>query len=147
MPDVPDIGKVPTGPGNVNKPASGTYGEKTELANLKASLPPMDPNAGPGGQKAQLPPIKPMVTPTPGNLGGRPAGASAPPGVPAPIVAPTTRPEVPVTTPLSDSVAAPVPDLDAAGRRLQILDLLANSPDVSESTREWASRVLKALVG
>ena len=52
-----DIDKTPTQNTSVNKPESGTYGEKADLANLKSSLPPMaaPEQQGVGGTPGPLP--------------------------------------------------------------------------------------------
>lgn len=134
----------------VNKPASGTYGEGVALDNLKKSLPQgaIGNPAPPGG--APLPPVQPAVMPTK-SIEGRPStGAALPPGVPSPLLAPTQYPNVPVTTPLTspwnNQIASPQVQTPQQGRLL-ILDQLANSPDVSAETREWAQHVLEILMG
>ena len=71
-----------------------------------------------------------------------------PSGLPRGLVAPTARPDVPVSTPLA---GGPAPDplgsgTDARQRRLQYIDLLsqhAQSPEV----REWAETLKQKLVG
>ncbi|RMF62345.1 MAG: hypothetical protein D6746_04175, partial [Bacteroidetes bacterium] len=68
------------------------------------------------------------------------------PGIPAPVLLqPSDRPDVPVSAPLvSGAVSAP---LTGAQKRLAILDVLANSPDVSDATREWAKMMIRILAG
>lgn len=130
---------------NVGQPASGTYGEKTDLANLQKSLP-----ASPGGPEAQQPPgpmsPSPVNAPTPQREGRPPTGAALPPGIPSPILAPTDMPHVPVSTPLSQAT-----DLGAsptgAQQRLAILDALTQDPNVSKETKEWAQIQLRVLLG
>jgi hypothetical protein len=135
--DTTDITKMPMPGGNVNAPASGTYGEGAALENLKRQLPsPAAP--GPSAQN----PVAPMPSPPGGGMVPAPA-----PGVPPALLAPTQRPDVPVSTPLA-GVGGPAPmTQSAAQRRLAVLDALANNPDVSEQTREWASTLISQLAG
>ena len=86
-----DIEKTPTQNTSVNKPESGTYGEKAELANLRRSLPEMQPPSegpsAPGGMTPGAPPTErsaPM---------GRPK--TGPRMLPGPILNPTSQPDVP----------------------------------------------------
>lgn len=132
-PDV--IEQVPAG-GPVNEPASGTYGEKAELARLQQELPSSDPT-----QTAQ------QVQPTPSrgglSTGGGPG--SAPAGLPAGLTAPTTRPDVPVSTPL----AGPPPDLmagaaDQRQRRIVFARLLSEQGQ-SPEIREWGRILYQKL--
>lgn len=145
MAAVPDLEKTPTSDTSVNEPESGTYGEKADLARLRQSLPPMGP-PGTEGTGASAP------APTPGPAGpglNRPTGRpkNAPEGVPAPLLAPTQRPDVPLSQPLAPG-PAPMPPKAAAAdqQRLSVLDALANHPEVSEETREWAALVLDILI-
>lgn len=137
--DSTDVSKMPMpAGGNVNSPASGSYGEGAALERLKRDL-PSTASPAPSAQN----PTSPMPTPPVG------AGVSnAPsPGVPAAILAPTSRPDVPVSTPLNPGALTPV-QMSGAQRRIAILDTLANSPNVAESTREWAKLALeKAIAG
>lgn len=130
-----DINKMPLAGGNVNAPASGTYGEGAALERLKQSLPMAETGAAPSAAD----PTAPMPTPPAGGMSTPPTG-----GLPSPLLAPTQRPDVPVSTPLG----APTAPMPATGRqqRMAILDALANSPDVSDETREWASMMVKRLV-
>lgn len=141
-----NLDKQPMG-GPVNQPASGTYGEKAAITNLQAQLPAMPVNQPPGG--AQPPQISTdPVSPTPPQREGRPATSAAlPPGVPSVIVAPTDHPQIPVTTPLQGQPDAGAMGQTAAQRRLQILDTLANSPDVAPETQQWAKMVMRVIVG
>lgn len=133
--DASDINKMPMPGGNVNAPASGTYGEGAALENLKRQL-PSTPSPGPSTQN----PVAPMPTPRLGGMAPAPT-----PGVPSALLAPTSRPDVPVSTPLA---GGPMPmSQSAAQRRLAVLDALANNPDVSEATREWAGILLGHLAG
>lgn len=142
------IEKQPMG-GPVNQPASGTYGEKAALNNLQAQLPQMPPAVQPGpGQ--QGPPVSPQppITPTqPGSEGRPQTGGALPPGVPSVIVQPTNQPNVPVSTPLQGPPAPGPMAQTSAQRRLQILDTLANSPDVAKDTQEWAKMVMRVISG
>lgn len=134
MEATPDVlEQVPAG-GGMNKPESGTYGEQTELAALQQALP------------AQPASPQPQMQPVPSTTGG---GVSAPPsGLPRGLTAPTTRPDVPASTPLgppqpTDPYAGAV---DARQRRLRLLDILSQSPDSSEEIREWASILKQKLI-
>lgn len=123
----------------VNKPSSGTYGEKADVERLKASLP--SSGAAPAAGQ-QLPPMSDApVRPQPSLR--PPTVANLPPGVPGVLAAPTGRPYEPVDTLPTSPVAGAV--VNDAQSRLRLLDILANSPQVSEETREWAQRVLHAL--
>jgi hypothetical protein len=134
LPDA--IEKVPTGGPGLNKPTSGTYGERAELDNLKASLPPMAPAAAPGAGGGAAPMPDPDFRP-PGMEPGRPGRAPA--GVPPVLLE-------------GDGPAAPAAPVDAPGAvnpqqdRIALLDYLATAPDVSEQTREWAKTVLEMLI-
>jgi hypothetical protein len=142
MADTPDIGAVPTQ--GVNKPASGTYGEKTALNNLQASLPTKE-GAGAGGP--QPPPVSSApVRVAGGGPEGRPKTAAAlPPGVPSALAAPTQQPGVPVGTPLDmGQTAAPVGN--SIEQSMLILQNLASSPAVSADTREWAQMTIELIV-
>lgn len=127
------IEKTPTANQSVNQPASGTYGEGAALDRLKASLPAMDPavptNAGP----APMPPPQAVLP----QSGGRPT--NAPMGIPGVVLGGGAAPG-PANTPV-----APAPNPQAA--RLTLLEGLATSQDVSETTRQWAQAVLEALRG
>lgn len=141
-----DLEKLPTN-NNVNKPESGTYGEKADLNRLQQSLPEM-PTGGPAGAPApQLPRSGQNLRPAPSD----PITGSAPlprtPGSVPPLLArPTDYPNRPVSTPLGGNPQAPT-TMTAQQRRLQILDALSRSPDVSEETKEWASIVRKSILG
>ena len=137
---VPDeIEKQPLKPG---KPTSGTYGERKEVEDLKASLPPMDSSgAAPGGAGPS-----PMPTPKPGmpaQPGGRPT--NAPSGVPSALLRPTNEPDVPVNTPLGVPAPAQGGAQSAQEARLALLQMLAESDTVSDETRSWAQAVLEML--
>lgn len=144
---VPDtIEKTPLANQSVNKPASGTYGEKADAARLKAQLPQSQPQGGaaPGGPT-------PMGAPAVGgipNPQGRPANADLPPGVPAALGHPTERPGVPLSNPLVGPTPNPVTQAESArDARVALLMALVNDPSVSDTTREWAQTVLEMLNG
>ncbi len=125
------IEKTPTAGTSVNQPDSGTYGEKKAINDLKAALPPMGPGqAQPGLEPSPMPQPSPAM---PAQAGGRPV--NAPPGVPDAIFA-------------GGLEGAPTPNAPAASpeaARLALLEQLASSQEVSETTREWAQVVLEAL--
>lgn len=135
--DTTDINKLPMPGGGVNTPASGTYGEKASLERLIGQL----PTAPSGGGQSGPTPVSPMQSPA----GGRPP-MSPPAGVPSVMMSPTQRPDVPGSTPL----AMPAPGVSAPQtgrqRRMAVLDALANNPDVSDQTREWASVLIETLI-
>jgi hypothetical protein len=135
MNESPDVlEQVPAG-GGMNKPESGTYGEKAALADLQKQLPVQDQQQ-PG----------PAMQPTPGPMGGRPAPSS---GLPPGLMAPTRQPDVPVSTPLTGQSAVGSPLAGAADvrqKRLLLLDALSQSPEVSPETREWASIMKQKLI-
>lgn len=136
------IEKTPTANQSVNKPSSGTYGEKADISRLKAALPE---SGGPSGAPpGEMSPVR-QSTSLPGGPPGRPSAAPA--GVPTAVMHPSQRPGVPLNQPL----AQPAPPLGGAQSaqqaRIALLDALASDPTVSEETREWASTVLEMLVG
>ena len=124
-----------------NQPASGTYGDKAELDRLEASMPPPtegspnDPNA------AQA---IPEVDGSQVRNARSNREAQGMPGLPAPILAKTNRPNTPAgETPLRGASEAAT--VTPRQQRLALLDMLANSPEVSEETREWAQLVIRIL--
>ena len=130
MESTPDVlEQVPVG-GGVNKPESGTYGEKADLARLQAELPTAEP-VGPQTNEVQ---------PIPASTGG----VVAPPaGLPRGLTAPTNRPDVPSSTPLDGPPPDPFAGAeDGRQRRLRLLEILAQHPDASPELQEWAT-VLK----
>lgn len=140
MIETSEIGKVAQG-GGVNSPASGTYGEKADLSRLQQQLPAPTP----GGTAGPATPSLPSVSQTPVRPQSPAApGASAPPGVPAALLAPTNRPYEPVTTPPPGGMVPGAVSADQ--RRIQTLSMLAENPNVSDSTREWAGLLLRALL-
>lgn len=133
----------------INKPGSGTYGERKELDDLKRSLPttgagPATPPSGPGPAPLSPDPIRPVSPKV-----GRPSVPAGPPGVPPVILQPTDFPSRPVNTPLDPGAPAPLaPPSPASLRgRILILNALANSPEVSEDTREWSALMLDLIGG
>lgn len=132
-PDV--IEQVPAG-GGVNKPSSGTYGEKAQLDQLRRDLPQVDQSSSTAGRQVQ---------PVPGG-GLRPGGgASAPAGLPAGLTAPTRQPDVPISTPMAQPPDPMAGAVDARQRRLRYLDLLSQHAD-SPEVREWAEVVKQKLI-
>lgn len=146
MPDRPvptELEKTPTSDISVNKPESGTYGEKVDLSRLRQSLPPMGP-PGSDGTAAAAPPAGVR----PGEL-NRPTGRpkNGPSGVPGSLLSPTQRPGVPLDQPLARAPAPQPPRAQAANeQRLLILDQLTSHPEVSSDTREWARLVRDAII-
>lgn len=137
MADTTDVTQQTNAGGNVNTPASGTYGEAASLDRLKAAL-PTPPGAGPGSSSGH-----PAPMPVP-----QPSGIARPPqGLPQAMFAPTKRPDVPVSTPLP---AAPVNPMAAAQtqrqKNLALVDALVNDPSTSEGTRQWAQMVRDRLI-
>lgn len=132
-----DIEQIPI-ENKVNTPDSGTYGEGAELDRLKQSLPstqgpsPVGPAQGAGGG------TPPMRAP------GTGAPPPAPPGIPESILHPGSGFQ---EGPSQLAGPSPAMQLTGAQRRLQVLDALAESPDVSEETREWAKAVRRVLIG
>lgn len=143
---VPDtIEKTPTADSSVNKPASGTYGEKAELNRLRAALP--QTQGGPGGPPAPggAPGPSGGVSPMPGDP-GRPSGSTMPPGVPDVLGHPTERPGVPIGQPLAQGGESPVTQAESArDARRALLMALSQSPQVSDTTREWAQMILESV--
>ena len=139
MAGIDEVEKLPVGQTPINRPASGTYGEKAALENLEAALPAASSSPGPMTGPAQAGPA-PMSPTNP----VRSSRQSNIPGVPAPVMKPSS------VEPTPGGMAPPaIPNATMTGsqRRLQILDMLATSPNVSATTREWAQRVMEILVG
>jgi hypothetical protein len=132
------IEQMPAG-GGVNKPASGTYGDKVETERLKQALPQSQP-AG------NVMPAPPQAAPTPPSAPGMGPAPTGPPGLPAGILAPTRRPDQPVGAPLSTPVDPFAGAVDARQRRMRLLDALSTHPDASPEVREWASVVKQKLI-
>lgn len=128
-----ELEKTPV-PGQ-NRPASGTYGEQADLDRLRQSLPSPQgqPPAGPQG-----PPGTPL---------NPPVQAGPPPGVPAPIMAPSDRPQVPLGTPLVNTGQPVLVPESPSQARMAFLHALVQSPETSEVTKRWAEAVLEAYGG
>lgn len=63
----------------------------------------------------------------------------AAPGVPGALLAPTARPDVPITTPLAQAPVNPIQLAETERQRnLARLDALTSNPNVSQETKEWA---------
>lgn len=137
--DGPDVmEQIPAG-GNVMKPASGSYGDVAENDRLKKSLQVPEGTGSPGA---------PQPSPVPGGgPSGMPPAPAAPGTVPNILMGPTTQPDVPVSRPLDMAGGAPSTSaaVNAAQKRLQLLDFLATSEEVSAETRQWAETVRNAL--
>jgi hypothetical protein len=137
MADAPNVTEqVPAG-GGVNEPASGTYGAGADLERIQQRLPGMS-----GGGEAPTPaPLPPVGSPS-----GSPMGPPPPYLAPG-LLRPSSRPGVPVGTPLEGPPLNPVA---AAGtgmqQRLALAQSLAEDPNVSESTRELAQRIVQLLI-
>ncbi|HEX7099357.1 MAG TPA: hypothetical protein VF377_08940 [Acidimicrobiia bacterium] len=127
-----EIEKTPTADTSVNKPESGTYGERAEVEDLKSQLPPMASQLPGAGTQPSPMPAPNTALPSPG---GRPMNLPA--GLPDVILA--GQPEA-VPQPVS-----PQPSVDPQSARLLLLQALATSPEVSDATREWAGLILEAL--
>lgn len=145
MADMTDISQMPSQ--TTSQPASGTYGEKAADARLAAALPkPQNPVQQAPGSVGQAPvagPAQPpAVAPTvPGSNGA--AGGPLPPS----LLRPTNQPSTPISTPLMGPPPNPAAMAEtAAQQRLAQLSVLANDPNVSDDTREWAKLMIKHAV-
>lgn len=143
MSDIIDTEPVPAG-GGVNKPSSGTYGEKAAVARLQQQLPAVERPVGPGGAGGQGPVTPPGPGPRPGPPPSGGGGGQSPiPGIPAPIFAPTNRPTTPVNAPLAEPGQAPGVATPSQAQ-LRILDALKMHED--PEVAEWAGMVFDYLV-
>lgn len=131
------IEKTPMASTSVNQPESGTYGEGADLARLKQELPPLD-RVGMGAATGGPAPMPQPDMALPGRPGGRPL--NAPQGVPDVLLQPGEVPGGQMPGPTGPTVSP-----EAA--RISLLQQLAESPQVSEATREWARLVLEAILG
>ena len=125
------IDQVPVG-GGMNKPASGTYGEKAPLERLEAQLPDAgDPQAA--GQ-APLPPM--------GQTPPLPPPAA---GLPRSIFEPSRQPGVPAGAPMAPD--APPPPSTPSETVIRTMQMLAENKDrsVSRTTQTFAQNFLAAL--
>jgi hypothetical protein len=131
-----DISKTPLPANPVNKPASGTYGEKAAVERLNAALP-----ASPAVPAAPQGPTAPGMPSPGGGLPPAPTGA-----VPDVLLSPTGMPDTPMSTPLGGVAPPPLDSFTVKQRRLYALQALAANPEVSSETREWAKTVIKLAV-
>jgi hypothetical protein len=133
-PGQPDVVNQIPATGNPMEPQSGSYGQVADLDRLKQQL------SVPGGPGAGASPTPP---PPPGAPQGQ--GLTPPPGgVPEVLMAPTTQPGVPPSTPLGGAPPA-VSAESGEQRRMEALVQLATSPGVSVATREMAKAVLNRM--
>lgn len=134
-----DVEKLPAG-GGVNRPDSGTYGEKADLNRLRQQLPSSGaPAPGQPGPPSMPSPGRGTV---PQPVGRPPQG---PAGVPSVLMSPGTAGR-PVGTPLDrGGPGGVVTSQSTVQTRLAILQELSTSPDVSQATREWSRLVLEML--
>tara|TARA_Y100001947_G_scaffold107122_1_gene91700 strand:- start:2164 stop:2592 length:429 start_codon:yes stop_codon:yes gene_type:complete len=132
------IDKTPTQNQSMNKPESGTYGEKVEVDRLKKELPS---TGGPGRPAPEEPQ---RATPTQNKpVEGLPAAPlpGGPPGVPDVLMHPGGGNVAP-GQPMAPGGGAQ----DISQARIALLDALASSQDVSSETREWAQIVLEMMI-
>lgn len=117
--------------GNPMEPQSGTYGRVADTDRLKQQLDL--PGAGPGGAAVKPTPPPPgmpqgtQITPPPG-------------GVPDVLMKPTSRPDVPASTPLQGTEPPPSQTVQ---NHIAALEALLNSPTTSQTTKRWAETVLE----
>lgn len=131
-PGQPDVVNQLPVTGNPMEPQSGTYGRVADTDRLKQQLDL--PRGGPGGAA-----VKPTQPPPP----GQPQGARITPpvgGVPDVLMKPTTRPDVPASTPLQGTEPPPGPSVQ---NHVAALQALLNSPTTSQTTKRWAETVLE----
>jgi hypothetical protein len=128
---------------HLNAPASGSYGEGQAQQELQAALPV---GAPPAPQGAPLPPMGQGAVPSIPQREGRPTGPTPPPGIPSIMARPTDMPNVPLNTPLAAPGAVSMPQAPDEAR-LQVLQTLASSPNVSQTTRQWARQVIALILG
>ncbi len=140
MADMPEVTKLASP--SVNRPASGTYGEKAAADRLKQQLPAAQPVGdvmGPGPGAAPAPTL-------PGG-GGPPAPMGAQPaGLPRGLLRPSDRPTEPVGAPYGGPADPYAGAVDARQRRLALLDMLSTHPEASPEVREWAEIAKKKLI-
>lgn len=123
------IEQLPAG-GNVAQPTSGSYGDVVELEALASALPGAQPQ-----QSSPMQAAPPPMTPRP----PQPAAT----GLPSALFAPTTQPDVPVGTPLTQT--SPVGG-SPQEQRIQLLDAYARDPNMSEVTRQLMARYRDRLI-
>src|SRR5688572_6726752 len=116
MADMPDISQMAPATGRQGTPTSGAYGEKADLAELEASLPPME---------------QPTGQPAPRPVPELPSGMTAPQssGLPQGMFAPSRRPDEAPGMPLTMGEPMPTtsPEL-----RIAKLHEIATNPNNSE---------------
>lgn len=138
MADPLTIDKTPTQDQSMNKPESGTYGERVEVERLKKELPssrgPGAPQPAEGPQRATPTKNKPAVMAAP-----PPAG---PPGLPDVLMHPGAGGGQPRQQQVQQRPGA----VNVSQARIALLDALSSSREVSDETREWASLVLEMLL-
>jgi len=138
------IDKTPTQNQSVNKPESGTYGERAEVDRLKKELPSTQ---GPGGPPTQPggAPVPERASPTankpPTSLGPEP-GEAGPSGLPNVLMHQGSGNLTPQLPPEQRPQGAS----NLSQARIALLDALSSSQDVSTETREWAQIVLEMLI-
>lgn len=131
-----------------NRPASGAYGERKELEDLKSSLPT-------SGAKTQAPTDSTPLGEPPGSGAdvpqGRPQGPPPPPGVPQELMQPgaAVPPEMMQSEePWQLGLAGQLQSTPDPGERLILFfDMLSQHRGVSPETREWAQLNLRMLMG
>jgi hypothetical protein len=132
-----NIGDIPEKQStSVNKPESGTYGERVDLERLRAAV-PGGGSPVPAPEARPLPPISERPVRSLGKVG------SVVPGLPSALLRPTARPQEPVTT--MPTQAPQQLSMSGMQMRLRKLDILANHPDVSPETRDWARMMIRVL--
>lgn len=126
-----------------NQPASGTYGEAAEREQLARSLPGTGQGTAPGPGPEEPPGPGRRI---PREREGRPAGPTPPPGIPPVLLHPGSGFDGAPPAVVPQGPTAPAPVVNAAQRRIAVLDAIANHPEVSEETREWAQVLLDVLL-
>ncbi len=132
--DMPDISQLTPATGRVGQPQSGTYGEAAALNEVEAALPaPTGAPAGPG-----------MGAPSPssGPLPLAPPSGALPRSLMPGKIMPSTRPQEPLSTPLTQPI--PVGETPSA-QKVQLLQAWARDATLSETTRVWAQSILASL--
>jgi hypothetical protein len=127
MAEMPMIEQMAPASGGVGEPSSGSYGEKQQVADLEAALPPMEQ---PTGQPAPRP-VPPMA---PGMLAPQSGG------LPKGMMLPSRRPEEAPGAPLS--MQAPMPSTTPE-QRIAKWHEIASNPNNSEEFRRLARMLLE----
>ena len=129
MTEMYEPSKLSPASGSQSAPTSGRYGDQIELDRLQSGMRQPRPTAPS--------PSEPSISPGPALM------PSPPPSGPLPrsLTAPTTRPNEPISTPLTpDEPIAELPPM----QRTQLLEAVARDPTVSETTRRFALTLLQA---